>query len=105
YHGEMEDYQVEIVQFPSGIEASQPQLQAGVYPNPTNGKVFVTLNTLNNAPVSIDMYDLAGKRVATILQNEEPQSVYTLDANDYTSVPGVYFLKISSGSEAVYQKI
>lgn len=106
YHGEMEDYKVIIAQFPSEVESVQAQtLEASVYPNPSGGKITVSLNYLGDVPVSIDMCDVTGKKIAGLVKEEKAQASYSIDMNQYAETLGLYILRISAGEAVTYQKV
>ena len=68
-----------------------------VYPNPVNGELHIGYAICDNAICDIVIYDLMGRRVATVetgrapsLQSTSPET--TIDVSHL--MPGIYFLKI-----------
>ena len=69
-----------------------------VYPNPVEDSFKIDLGTtLNKANVTIELYDMVGKKV---------QSFDYADSYNISSLPkGVYVLKINDGATKVVKKI
>ncbi len=105
YHGEMEDYTVRILPA-TGIGNTQPVLTASVYPNPTKGIMTVSLGAKTSDAVTIDLYDITGKKIANMV-NEASQTAtsYNVNLDDYVQTQGVYFIRVSSGSAYAYTKV
>ncbi|MCB0698874.1 MAG: T9SS type A sorting domain-containing protein [Chitinophagaceae bacterium] len=105
YHGEMEDYFVKIVP-PAGIDDMKASmLDVTIHPNPTSNDVTIELEN-KNKPLTVQLYDIAGKQVADII-NEEKQSSnsYTFKMNSFVQQTGIYFIKVSSGEKVSFLKI
>lgn len=68
------------------------------YPNPFNPTTTILYDLPKNEVVSINVYDLTGKMVKTILNESKQAGSYsvTFDASSLSS--GVYFYKIIAGS-------
>ncbi len=79
---------------------------AAPYPNPVGGVATVDFKLDRDEVVSIDVYDVAGRRVASLLESSlrsrGPGSV-TLDASGLVS--GVYFVKMTTPTRSVSRKI
>jgi hypothetical protein len=72
----------------------EENLLAGVYPNPTSGEFTVSLATIPQAPVHLQVYDRYGK---LYYEKSEagPWEKYRVNALGFP--PGLYFLRIESG--------
>lgn len=77
-----------------------------IYPNPAKGgqSVFFEYAVKNATNVTLEVYDMMGKKVATVLDNArveagEHKADATLNLN-----PGVYFYTLSSGNTNVSSK-
>ena len=104
YHGEMEDYVIKIAA-PTGVnETSINNMEVSVYPNPTTGNITISCDAIYNEQTTIDLYDITGKLVANLF-NGKGVPAYEFDINTYTSSPGIYFIKVSSGGSSAYQKL
>lgn len=107
YHGEIEDYTVTIVaQGTSVTELESATGNVTVYPNPTTGEVTVSFTEMGTGKASIELYDVAGKLVATLLNKEKQNSLsYHFNLNDYNITEGVYFIKVSSDNALSYRRV
>jgi hypothetical protein len=75
-----------------------------IYPNPTNGKIFLQFNSVNPDPYDIVIYDLAGKQV--IHQSSMITDINGLIGIDMLScIKGVYILRGTSINDVFYAKI
>jgi outer membrane protein assembly factor BamB len=82
-------------QVPQGQTASQ--LEA--FPNPFRDSVTLRVATVGAAPVSLVIYDILGRRIATVLYATLPAGVIDV-AWDAGSLPsGIYFARLSVGGE------
>jgi hypothetical protein len=55
-------------------------------------------------PVSIVVYDVAGRRVATLLEGTRPKGWSTIHLDSSKMASGVYFLKMKTSMKAVSRK-
>jgi hypothetical protein len=68
---------------------------ASNYPNPFKGSTNLKYNLNGNATVNIDIMDINGKKVATVLQNEKQNSgIHTVEFNAGTLPSGTYFAQV-----------
>ncbi|HET6463366.1 MAG TPA: T9SS type A sorting domain-containing protein, partial [Candidatus Krumholzibacteria bacterium] len=78
-------------------------LSVSAYPNPFNPETTVRYTLPARGHVRIDIYDLRGERVATLVDRDQDAGAFTVNwrgRDDHgTSVgSGVYFAKLSSGA-------
>lgn len=78
---------------PDGFELSQN------YPNPFNPATKISFSLPKNSQVSLKIYDISGKSVATVLNDRRDAGVYevSFDAAQYGLSSGVYFYELRSG--------
>jgi endonuclease/exonuclease/phosphatase family metal-dependent hydrolase len=74
-------------------------------PNPARGAVTLRFDLGRDADVVLELFDLSGRRVATVLEGHRPAGRYALrmDApadRDGRSRAGLYFLRFSAGDYA-----
>ncbi len=74
------------------------------YPNPFNPSTKirytipnVTLSEVEGSRVQIKVFDVLGKEVATLINEEKPAGVYEVDFNANGLSSGVYFYQLRSG--------
>ena len=68
------------------------------YPNPFNPTTNIKYGISKSGFVSLKVYDLVGKEVATLVSQNQNAGTYVVDfqASDYGLTSGIYFYKISS---------
>ena len=67
------------------------------YPNPFNPATNIKYQITNNKLVTLRIYDVLGKEIATLVNEKQSPGVYevTWDASQYSS--GIYFYKLTAG--------
>jgi len=75
------------------------------YPNPFNAATTIEYGLKQDSRVTIDIYDLLGRRVETLIDETKPAGLYqtTWHAEDIPS--GVYFYKIQAGDYSKTRKM
>jgi hypothetical protein len=75
------------------------------YPNPFNPVTTIKYSIPESGNVSLKVYDILGKEVATLVNEEKAQGVYSVifDASNLSS--GVYFYKLQAGSFVEIKKM
>lgn len=79
-----------------------------VYPNPFSGTAFISLKLRSEAPVSLYVTDVFGKKIATIKNNQllpAGKYVFEFNARQYNIPSGVYYFILRSNSTIKTQKI
>ena len=86
-------------------QTSIGELEMTIYPNPASQEIHISFNVIVNQQVKIDLIDLKGKRVATILNKNisgEQLLYYHLPA--YVS-KGIYFIVIKTANSQAVRKL
>ncbi len=87
---------------PQGVEGGEnPSNSDGIVlyaitPNPCNANASVSFALPVSSNVNLAVYDLNGRRVATLTEGVFPTGVYGFEINDLTS--GVYFCTLQAGN-------
>ena len=85
-------------QLPSGtkdLNIGANAIIASNYPNPFNGNTTIKYNLVSNSNVTIEILDVTGKKVATVIRNEKQNSgVKTVNFDAQNLNPGIYFAQI-----------
>jgi hypothetical protein len=68
------------------------------YPNPFNPSTVFSFNIPSQSFVSLKIFDISGKEVATILSGELPAGYYTRKWNATQLPSGTYFCRLQAGS-------
>jgi M6 family metalloprotease-like protein len=79
-------------------------------PNPANPRTAFEYYLVHGAAVTIGVYDLAGRRVRTLLQGDRPAGAHRTvwdgrDDGGRALPSGVYFLQVVAGSERALSKV
>lgn len=75
------------------------QIVASNYPNPFVSNTVIKYNLVSPSHVSIDIFDINGKKVATVLNNENQNAgIQNIDFNAANLGSGIYFANIVSNS-------
>ncbi len=107
-YGEVEDYTINITN--GNKITDQPVINIANYPNPFNSYTNIEFSISGDSPVTLQVYDLAGRQVATLLDNElttagehrirfdgsqHPSGMYmyTLQAGEYTAAGKMNIIK------------
>ena len=75
------------------------------YPNPFNPSTLIKYSILNNAKVKLEVYDMLGSKVATLVNETQSKGEYrvTFDASKLTS--GVYVYQLSTPNQILSKKM
>jgi len=85
-------------------------LMLGLYPNPSNGPVRISINLPVANMVSVNIFNTAGQVVYTLSGDVYPQGIQEInwDGKSNTGkdiLPGYYFIKVSAGSLTSVDKL
>lgn len=88
----------------------KPVLSASIYPNPFNPTTNISFNLQKNTNVKLDIYNIKGQKVKSLVNSPLNQGNHTLvwngtDDNGRKTGSGVYFCKISADKQSVCKKM
>ncbi|MFH1195280.1 MAG: T9SS type A sorting domain-containing protein [bacterium] len=66
------------------------------YPNPFNATTIINLSILKTGFVTINIYDVLGKNMVTLLNEEKTQGDYEVEFNGSYLPSGIYFYQIKA---------
>ncbi len=66
------------------------------YPNPFNPKTSIRYSIRSNLDVSIKVYDLLGKEIATLVNEKKPAGAYTVEFDASKLSSGIYFYQLQA---------
>jgi len=75
------------------------------WPNPAASRVSVAFTLPQAQRVSLSVYDLAGRRVATLSEGELPAGRHTVNWNCAAEAAGVYLLRLETQGAALSRRI
>ncbi len=101
--GETEDYTIEVK---NPIVSIEDFAFSGfnLYPNPSNGEINLVFDVLNTDSVSIQLYDIRGRKVGEKIFKNVPSQFSEKLVFDKASA-GIYLLIISNGGKQSTRKI
>jgi hypothetical protein len=77
-----------------------------VYPNPSNSKLYISLELTNTENVNVELFDLSGRSVKAILTNSRQEAgPLTIITDNSQLSSGVYILEMMIGSRKEQMKI
>ncbi len=68
------------------------------YPNPFNPSTSIRYQVSSSSNISLKVYDILGKEIATLINEEKPAGNYEVNFNAAGLSSGVYFYKLHAGS-------
>lgn len=75
------------------------------YPNPFNPTTTIRYQIPQAGFVSLKVYDILGKEVTTLVNEEKPAEVYNIVFDGSSLSSGIYFYKLQSGSYTETKKL
>jgi 1,4-alpha-glucan branching enzyme len=68
-----------------------------LFPNPTQNETTVAYNLTQNAIVTVEVFDMLGRKIATLAQNEaQPEGMQTLYYDTADLAAGAYIVRLSA---------
>lgn len=88
------------------ISSLQPILELSQnYPNPFNPTTTIEYQLLEAGFVSLKIFDILGREVATLVSDFQDQSTYRIEYNASRLASGVYFYRLQLGRASVTKKM
>ena len=75
------------------------------FPNPFNPTTIIKYATPKNEKVTIDIYDLLGRKVTELVNGEVTAGYHEIEFNAGNLASGIYFYKLSAGSYTQVNKM
>ncbi len=75
------------------------------YPNPFNPSTRISFNLKETGKVLLELYDLKGRKVDTLLQEVRPEGSHSITYQPKNLASGVYFVLMRVGSFRATQRI
>ncbi len=91
-----------VVELLTGITELEDLLQLNVYPNPTQGKIYIEIATSKYSEIELKIVNLGGQEIYKKNYNLQQQSI-EVDLSDYVS--GMYFVSVKIGGNEIIRKI
>lgn len=75
------------------------------YPNPFNPSTKIEFTVPTESRVRLDIFDLLGRRIATLVDEQKIAGTYVVDFEGSNLVSGVYIYQLSSGTQILSKKM
>ncbi len=75
------------------------------YPNPFNPSTKINYAITESSLVTIKIYDMLGREVKILVNEEKPAGSYTINFNSENLASGVYFYKLTAGNFTATKKL
>jgi hypothetical protein len=75
------------------------------YPNPFNPSTRIKYSIKNTVPVKIEIYDILGRKTATIVNEIKQPGEYEFSFNGNNLASGIYFYKLTAGTFTQIRKM
>ncbi len=75
------------------------------YPNPFNPATKITYSVARQARVALDIFDILGRKVATLVNETKPAGEYTVDFDGSKLVSGVYVYRLVAPGTLISRKM
>jgi hypothetical protein len=75
------------------------------FPNPFNPVTTIKFSIANSGVVTLKVFDILGREVATLLNEEKPAGNYEVEFNASELASGIYFYKLQSGNYVETKKM
>ena len=74
-------------------------------PNPVDSRTTISFNLLEEAEVSLEVFDVAGRRVASLLNETRAAGAHSVDVDGREFAPGIYFYRLVAGDAVAQRKM
>ena len=78
---------------------------SAAYPNPFNPSTSISLHLPMESDVSVQVYDLSGRMISTLLSGVQAQGDYNLTWNAQDQASGMYLVRAETAGSVAVQKI
>jgi len=75
------------------------------YPNPFNPTTTIEYSIVQSGSVSLKVYDLLGREVATLFNGDQKVGRHTVEFDGSRLASGIYFYKLQSGANSITKKL
>ncbi|NGP89665.1 S8 family serine peptidase [Fodinibius halophilus] len=75
------------------------------YPNPFNPTTTISYELANKAEVTLNVFDVLGRKVQTLVNKVQQSGTYTVNFNASKLASGVYFVRLQTDSFSKIQKM
>ena len=100
----------ELINYTTGVKDSKDLILSGFslaqnYPNPFNPSTTINYIVPKLSLVTLNVYDVLGRKVSTLVNEEEMPGKYTVTFNSGKLASGIYFYQLSSNGNTSIKKM
>jgi hypothetical protein len=88
-----------------GINEEDKYAKLSNYPNPFNPSTKIKYNVPVGQKVTLKVYDLIGREVASLVDEWKGAGDYSVDFNPSNLASGIYFSKLNTGEYSVVNRM
>jgi hypothetical protein len=75
------------------------------FPNPFNPRTTIAFTLASEAHVTLDVFDVSGRRVASLMNETQGAGQHTVDFDASALASGVYFYRLTAGGVVQQRKM
>jgi flagellar hook assembly protein FlgD len=107
YTGDFEIIDMIVANSSSAVAVNMPTAfgLSAAYPNPFNPSTSFSLHVPMEGNVNVQVYDLSGRAVTTLLSGVQAQGDYNLTWNASEQASGMYLVKAETADAVSVQKV
>jgi Right handed beta helix region/Secretion system C-terminal sorting domain len=92
--------QIIPVQFRGGLDNfNEGGFAVAASPNPSNATIVLSVDLPQATDMTVELYDVLGRRVQTYSYNQLPQGLHKTHINGRNLASGTYFARVTAGSQ------
>lgn len=74
-----------------------------VYPNPSNGKIYINLAMATGEEAVVSIVNLLGEEIMTLNSGKLTTDKFTVDMSSYAA--GIYLVKVQTAKETILERV
>ena len=82
-----------------------PNEGLNIYPNPVLTSARLDYSLSQNSEVTIEIHDMSGKIISTLLKTTQPAGKYTVEVDGSELPTGVFYCRLKTGNQVITKKI
>ncbi|MBA3704643.1 MAG: T9SS type A sorting domain-containing protein [Bacteroidetes bacterium] len=86
------------------VATDEQKFKVDIYPNPSNQSSVISYQLINNSEVKISVYDLLGKEIMKLAEENQNAGGHQLNFNAENLKNGVYFIKVIISGREITEK-
>ncbi len=90
---------------PWASAGEKPETGFAAYPNPFNAATVVSFSLATESDVRLDVYDVLGRRVATLVDDMMPAGEHQVSWDAISAPSGVYFARLATSAGMMTRKM